>query len=264
MTDLQNHFLSTYSNALLSDWTVIRDILITETQWMKERVQTDTQPDPILAQQISGQRINDAFNGPFQHFFKAHLHTYAMMTKIESALTIKKEELFKEAENTEHAFYGISSRHLEKIEISTVKQYKEQCNSVTKQHHQDWQTHIQQWCDAILVECQKNHFTLFDVETQDLQTNQTITELYNRFVDLKLPMQKLSKVPFDFHQYFIVKSMLAIQSALARMQQAPTESAIHEQLKILLPIFKSIKKAEEKTIAAQRKTLNELTAGLSV
>lgn len=258
MIELQNHFFSTHSKALLCDWSVIRDILISDTKQMKEITHTDAQSDRLLAIQMNNQQINDALNGPLQHFFKAHLHAYAMIGKIDSALTIQKEEFFKEAENTHQAIYDLSPDFLAKIELSTIKQLQEKCNALTKQHHADWQTRIQSWCVAILAECKKQQIILSDIEIQELKTNQTITELHNRFIDLKTPLPKLSQDTFDFQQYFILKCVLMIQSALARMQLACTEKEIDKHLKHFQSIFKAIRKEETALLETQKKALAEL------
>lgn len=265
MIELENHFISTYTNALLSDWKVAAGILREETAWMKDIIQSEeSKPDPLLASQINQQQINDALNGPFQHFFRAHLHAYATIAKIESALTILKEEFFKEGEYTTDTIYGLSTTFLNKIESSTLKQLREKCDALTKQHHADWKTHIQNWRESLLAELKKNNLLLSEPETQDFAVNETITELHNRFLDLKLGLPKLSKTPFDFNQYFTLKSALAIQSALARMQQLHTEKEIDAKLKYLSSIFKSIGKAEKELIETQKKALAELVAPIKI
>lgn len=262
MIDLQNPFISTYSRALLSDWNVIRDMMIMESKRIKDVMQADTETDPLFETQINNQQINDALNGPFQHFFKAHLRVYATITKIESALTIKKEDLFKESEHLSDSIFGLSVNFLEKIELSTLKQLREQCNALTIQHHADWKKHIQNWGETLLAEFKKNNLGLSDIERQDFMTNQTISELNDRFVDLTVSPPTLSKYPVDFNQYFILKGALTIQSALARMQQSHTEKEIDMQLKKMSSVFKTIGKIEKGLLEGQKKALTELVKPL--
>lgn len=259
MIELQNHFISTYTKSLLSDWSVPAGILQEETARMKDIIQLgESKPDPLLASQLNDQQINDALNGPFQHFFKAHLHAYATIGKIESALTISKEEFFKEGEHTTDTIFGLSTSFLDKIELSTLKQLREKCDALTRQHHADWKTHIQQWRESLIAVFKKNNLLLSNPEIQDFAINETVTELHDRFLDLKLGLPKLNKTAFDFNQYFTLKSVLVIQSALARMQQLHTEKEIDAQLKNLQSIFKSISKTEKELIEAQKKVLAEL------
>lgn len=261
MIELQTHFVSTYSQSLLTDWKVLTGIMQEESTHQKDIIQSETvAPDPLLAFQINEQQINDALNGPFQRFFKDHLHAYATIAFVESASTIKKEEFFKESESVSNTIFGLSPAFLEKIELSTLKQLREKCDALTKQHHADLKTHIQSWCESLTTEFKKNNLLLSDSEVQDFATNETISELRNRFLDLKLEMPKLSKTAFDFQQYFILKSALAIQSALSRMQQPHTEKEINLQLAPLLFLFKSINTAEKALAEAQKKEMTELVA----
>ena len=261
MIELQNHFVSTYTKSLLSDWPVPAGMLREETARMKDIIQSaESTPDPLLASQINEQQINDALNGPFQHFFRAHLHAYATIAKVESALTIMKEAFFKEDEHTVNTIFGLSLIFLGKIELSTLKQLREKCDALTRQHHADWKTHIQNWRESLIAEFKKNNLLLSDSEIQDFTINETVTELHDRFLDLKLELPKLNKTAFDFQQYFTLKSALTIQSALARMQQLHTEKEIHAQLKNLHSTFKSISKAEKELTETQKKALTELVA----
>ncbi len=261
MIELQNHFISTYTKSLLSDWSVPAKILQEETARMKDIIQSEeSRPDPLLASQLNEQQINDALNGPLQHFFRAHLHAYATIAKIESALTISKEEFFKEGEHTVDTIFGLSPALLSKIELSTVKQLREQCDALTKQDHADWKTHIQGWNESLLAECKKCNLLLSDNEIQEFTTNQTISELNDRYIDLKLPLPKLNKSAFDFNQYFTLKIILAIHSALSRMQQPHGEKEIDAQLKFYQSTLKSIGKTEKSLAETQKKALTELLA----
>ncbi len=265
MIELQNHFISTYTKSLLSDWSVPATLLLEETARLKDIIHSEeSKPDPLLASQFNEQQINDALNGPFQHFFKAHLHAYATIAKVDSALTISKEEFFKESEHLADTIYGLSTSFLGKIELSTLKQLREKCDALTRQHHTDWKTHIQNWRESLIAEFKKNNLLLSDAEIQDFAVNETVTELHNRFLDLKLGLPKLNKTAFDFQQYFTLKSALTIQSALARMQQLHTEKEIDAQLKNLHSIFKSISKTEKELTETQKKVLTELVVPIRV
>lgn len=265
MIELRNHFISTHTKLLLGDWSIPTSILREETARLKDIIHSEeSKPDPLIASLITDQQIDDALNGPFQHFFKAHLHAYATIAKIESALTITKEEFFKEGEQTTDTIYGLSTSLLGKIELSTLKQLREKCDALTKQHHADWKSHIQQWRESLLAEFKKNNFLLSNLETQDFAVNETISELHDRFLNLKLALPKLSKSTFDFQQYFTLKSALMIQSALARMQQPHTEKEIDVQLKNLQSIFKSISKTEKELVETQKKAMVELMMPIKV
>ncbi|OGT42199.1 MAG: hypothetical protein A3F13_02060 [Gammaproteobacteria bacterium RIFCSPHIGHO2_12_FULL_40_19] len=263
MIELSNHFTGTYAKNLLADWTVLTQLIRQQTAWVKDTINVKNEMGAI-SPLLTDQQMNDALNGPFQQFFKPHLQAYAAIAKIETALTISKEESFKESEHNIPNPLGIPDTFLAKMEFSTLKELHNKLVALTQEHHTAWESEIQNWTKSLLQELKKNNLTLSDLELQDFTINQPISELNDRFLNLKIAFPKLSKTDFDFAQYYTLKAMLAIHSALSRSQMPNTEAAIEKIVKTLHPTLKSIHKTEKVISQAQEKALKELTASVIV
>lgn len=260
MIEIQNHFTGTYAKNLLADWTVIAQLIHQETVWVKDTINKQNKTAPLL----TDQQINDALNGPLQQFFISHLRAYAAITKVETALTIIKDDFFKENESAIENPLGIPDAFLEKMDFSALKELQNKLVTLTQENHKQWESEIQTWTASLLEALKKNNLTLSDIELQDFTINLPISELNDRFLNFKVPFPKLSKATFDFEQYFTLKTKLVIHSALSRSQLPNNDEAIEKISKTLHPILKSIRQAEKKLAEAQEKGLKELTAAVMV
>lgn len=264
MIELQNHFTGTYAKSLLADWPVLTQCIRQKTAWVKDTINIKNKTDANAALLLTDQQINDAFNGPFQQFFIPHLRAYVAIAKIETALTISKEDFFKESEQTVSNPLGVPDAFLAKMEFSTLKDLHHKLVALTQEHYAQWESETQAWTEALLQTIKKDNLTLSDLELQDFTINQPLSELNDRFLNLKVAFPKLSKSPFDFEQYYTLKATLAIHSALSRSQMPNTEAAIEKIFKALSANLKSIRQTEKKLAEAQEKALKELTAVVAV
>ncbi len=266
MLTLDNHFISTYAKNYLSDWSVIKHIIKQQTTWVKDIIHASDNENHA----ITDQQINDALNGPFQLFFKSHLRAYALLTKIETALTFTKDDTFKESDHMSDITLGISKYILDTTEFSTVQALRAKLDELTNTHYAQWETEIKNWTDLLLPEFKllpqfkKNKLLLSENEIQDFSINQPLSEIHERLTELKIAIPKLSKSDFDFPQYFTLKATIAIQNALSRMQQPHTEKEIEEELKALKAPLKSIAHAEQTIIEMQQKALDDLLLPMTV
>ena len=225
MLILHHHFTSTYAKNLLADWTLLSDLIIKQTAWIKESVQA-TDHDSKNKHIVSEQQLNDALNGPFQTFFKTHLNAYAQVAQLDAALTIAKEEFFKDAEHPLDITFGIPENILNTTEFSSLKERRDELNRLTKKHHEELETAIRAWSDELLAAFEPNKVPLSQIEKDDFVVNQPASELHDRYVHLQLTLPPLKKTDFNFEQYFTLKVTLAIYSALHRMQLPSLEKDI--------------------------------------
>ena len=73
MITLDYHFTGTYAKNLVLDWTSIAKMIRERTLWVKEKLEAEQAEVPPLDLELLGDRqFTDAFNGPFQQFFKQH------------------------------------------------------------------------------------------------------------------------------------------------------------------------------------------------
>lgn len=258
MLELSNHFTGTYAKNILSDWKIISDYIRQQTVWVKDTIQAKHEIHELIPSLLTDLQLNDALNGPLQSFFKIHLKTYAAITKMNTALTIAKEDFFKDSEHINEKVFEVPQKSLDKLEFSTLKDLRNQLDEKIKEHFSQWKSHIKSWDELLLAEFAKNNFKLTDMEMQDFTINQPVSELNDRFIHLQLELPKLSKAHFDFQQYFTLKAMLAIQSALNRTQQSSTTHHIEQHLKTIHSALKTINKAEKELTQTQEKILQDL------
>lgn len=254
MLTLQNHFYNTYAKMLLAHWTVLTQYIHQTTLWVKDTLQE--KKDGVL---LSDQQINDALNGPFQQFFKPLLAAQAKLAKLESAVTLSKEDFFKEAESESNKTLGLAKQLIEKTEISTLKELRKKCDELTTEYYAQWDTHITEWTELLLADFKKMDLVLSDIEIRDFTTRHPVSELDTIYVDLKVPAPKLSKTDFNFSQYFKAKTTLAIHSALNRTQQPNTEHDIAQKMKALKSTLSTIEKTEKKLSDTQKNAIGQLT-----
>lgn len=262
MLDLQNHFTGTYAKMVLADWPLMSDCIRQQTIWVKDTIQSRQETDPLKPTVLTDLQISDALNGPLQAFFKCHLQAYSAIKKMDTALTISKEDFFKDSEHINEKIFAMPESLLATMEFSTLTELRKQLDEKTKAHYEQWQSTISDWVTQLLAEFKKNNLKLSDIEVKDFSINQPASELNDRFINLKLTLPKLHKTHFDFQQYFTLKAMLTIQSALNRTQQPRTEKDIEQQLKMLQPLLKKINQAEKELQNTQQKTVAQLIAAI--
>lgn len=264
MLSLDNHFIGTYAKNFLADWVVIRDLMHECTRWVRETVEIqEAQDTPVLGRELlSDQKINDALNGPFQAFFKLHLNGYATIAKLETAMTLAKEDFIKDAEELpeNEITLGLPNYLIERSDFSTLKEVRNQLNTLVKEHFSVWQTQNTQWQAMLIAELKVQDLSLTDLELQDFSVNQPVSELQDRFTNLNVTLPKLPKSAFDFSQYWTLKITLAIHSILSRTHLPNTDKEIEERLKILRSVFKKIHETEKGLLEPQQAALAKLLA----
>src|SRR3990167_431196 len=263
MLTLQKHLTGTYAKNLLADWIVMGDCIKAKSTWIKDTVQASSETNGLKLPTLTNKQVNDAFNGPFQHFFKTHLQAYAQISKVVTAIVISKDDLFKESEIPTNTIFNLPEKSLESIEVETLKELRNKLDSLTKEHYAQWESFIQNNTETLIQELKKHNVTLTDTEANDFAMNQPIAELEDLFINLKLTLPKLSKSAFDFQQYFILKTVLVSYNALSRTQQPHSEKEIDALLKTLHAIFKKINKMEKELLSTQEKSTNELVVSIN-
>lgn len=264
MMTLTNHPIGTYAKALIQDWPTMADYILQKTQFVKDIVHAETSSPSDADKLLTKQSINDAFNGPFQTFFKCHLGALAKIMKATIALTLFKEDVLKKKDFDAPVDYGVPEYVLHQVEFSDLKKMKKTLDEHTQEHFAQWEGQIDAWQESLLLCLQQNNLPLNEIETQDFIQNEPITEINNRFTDLKIEIPKLKKDAFNFHQYFILKLTLTAHSALSRQHLSNTTKDISQAIQCAHPILKTIKNTEKELIEAQKKAIDEITAQLNL
>lgn len=260
--ELENYFVGTYGKNLLSDWPLITQFIQEQTQWVKDTVNLSSDFNAKKTIVLTDLQLNDIFNGPYQQFFIPHLKAYVNIAKIEAALTITKEDFFKETDQEVTTPFGFSADFIAEFEFSTLKEIHNKLVGLTEEHYKQWTAQYESWTETLSQELKKEKIHLSDLEQQEFKTNQPVSELSDRFININVDVPKLKKGDFNFHQYFTLKCTLAIHSSLSRSQLPNTREEIEKVLKHLYSPLKTIHQTEKKLAGAQEKALEELTKSL--
>jgi len=258
MLNLKSHFINTYGKMLLQDWVSMMRLIQRQTQRIASAIRAADTDHIELKDVLTEPQINDAFNGPLQQFYRQHLLAYSAIKRVETALNVTKNELFKDSDSmAENQHFSVPAALLNRIELSDLKQLLHSLNTLMETHYHEWEKNVSDWT-ALLLEKLKQNPTLSDLEITTFVINEPISELHDRFVDLKTELPEFSKSPFGFSQYFTLKAVFVIQSALARLQQPNDTKHVHIVLKPLHSEFKSIHKIEKTLLASHQKAIDEL------
>ncbi len=91
-----------------------------------------------------------------------------------------------------------------------------------------------------------------------MQQVEPLSELIDRFTELKLELPKTKKPTYHFSDYLILKLTLCVHSALSRQHVANPEEALQKVLKTLKANFKIIKQTESELIQQQNNRIEAL------
>ena len=265
MLSLTPHYFGTYARNLVTDWSYMAKLMHEKTKWIKESIQNESDQDTNKRQfdVIDDQQIDDALNGPLQAFFTIHLSAYASIIKIDTAHKITSDDAFKESDQDIKEILEITPQQLEKINLEMLTTLRDTLYKSTQEHIAQWEEKQTAWTKTLLNAFKKNDIALNDIEIDEFSYFQPVSELQDRFTQLKLALPKLDNTPFDFEQYWILKATLAIQSALSSMQLPNTEKDVAESLKSLKSYLQQIKQEHETLEHAQKSALQELLLPLA-
>jgi len=256
---LTDHELGTFEKVLLQDWTVIRDMIIAKTKFVKEQIHADTDDQSAIGNLLTDIQLNNALNGPFQTFFKHHLAAYAKIAHVTMALSIFKGEVLKRKDFDGEVDYGIPETALTHHDFSTLKQARQSLDTMTQDHMMLLTSQIEAWSEILLTTLQQNDLPLNDIEIQNFLANETITEINERLIDLKIELPKLKKTDLNFTQYYQLKLTITIHSALSRMHQPNTNKEIQNILQHCKKSLKHILQAENQLHSEQQTELDSIT-----
>lgn len=242
----EQQFFSTEAKVLINSWQSIRNIIKEHTTLVKKQDATnDGSESPLL----SDQQLNDAFNGPYQHFIKQKLSAYAKLGFLRLQLTIHQDDSLRSPHHNETKV--IPTATLEKHSINDIDKMQSELDELTNNQHQQWQEQIKAWQQQLIMSLTAIDVPLNDLEIKELQDKEPLSELFDRFTVLNLEPIKLAKTDFDYEKYLRLKVNLAVYSSLSRRHQSHTENEIEEIIKKLKNDFDQINQQEKKLLEEQ-------------
>lgn len=249
------YYIPTYVRLLCSEWTAINTLIIEHGTPMREKIHGKRE---FLIPEES--YLNDALNGPYQPFLETCLNAHARVARIRLELTLEENDLFKRGENVPSNPARIPQKILKKCNLA-------ECDNLTKKLSEHIQTYAGQWRESVhtwSLELQsalnQAGLKLTDIEIQHFNDDEPISDLHNRFIELKLEKPTYKREKKGFSAYFILKLTLAIHSILSRLQQPHGPSEIEPYLKSAKSPLEKIHQEETQLLNAQKTELNSLIA----
>ena len=239
-----SYSVSTNAKILINEWKALRELVLGATS-------TPEASEPAL---LTDRQINDALFGPFHPFFQQKLSSYATLAKARLLFAIAQDEALKNQSPE-------SIRGLEKITLSEVDKIQGELDELSKQHYETWQAHLKNWNQKLLLSLTANDLSLSEIEIQEFQNQEPLSELFDRFTDLHLDMPTWE--PMGFQQYLQLKAHLAIHSCLSRQHQPHETTEIQKRLKKLKKDFDHISAEEKKLIESQKRDTQKIIEPLA-
>lgn len=251
MLKSNDFMVSTSAKVFLNDWGALRDIISKHTMLVKDAANPDVTPQNPATSLFSDRQMDDALNGPYQSFIKQKMAAYATLSKVRFKLTVQQDENLKEFTHSEedqnelNAFLGQTS-------LSNLDKMQNELDELTRTHHQAWQAQLTDWRNSLVSSLNQANLPLTDREVEELNHQEPASELFARFVDLKIETPKKLDHADDYSKYYTLKTMLAISSSLARQHKPSTEKDIEPILKKLKSNFEAIHQSEKTLIKTQQ------------
>lgn len=256
--------LLTYAKITLSDFKVLANLISEHSKLVKEtaRETEEEESDDSAHRILSDREILDALNGPLQKFFKDKLIAYSTIARVRLELTISKEELFKEYREQPQEF-KLNKKYLENITLSDISDIQNKLDQLCEEHYEKWQEKLAQWQQAILKKLDEKNITLSIIEIQEFQGKEPLSELLDRFTDLKIELPKTKKREMNYSDYLKYKTDIAILSALSRQHLPHEEKEINKILKSLKSVFDSITQEVNQLIKSQEKETQKMIENIA-
>ena len=256
------HFINTYQRVLLSDWQTMAKLLFKHSALLKQGGYNEKEFNEDPTNVLTDRQINDSLQGPYSAFFLSHIQTFSKLARWRMAAHIEKEDSLKDNLSSLDKTLKIPLKKIETVGIDGIKELEEQLNELVSTHNQEWEGQLFFWQISITGALKSDGLELAEIETDDFNAPEPLSELLERYKGLNLEPIKVN-YPLCFADYFRLKAYLLIQSALSRQHLAHDDKTIQKNMKILKKPLQEIEKSEKKLLNTQQTTLNELVAKIN-
>lgn len=257
--------LLTYTKITLSDFKILANLITNHSKLVKEAARETESQEAIESKQprmLTDREILDALNGPLGIFFKDKIMAYSTIARVRLELTISKEELFKEHRQQPEE-YKINKKYLENLTLSEVSEIQNHLDELSENHYEQWHEKLNEWQQLILKKLETLGITLSIVEIQEFLGKEPISELLDRFTDLKIELPKTKKEAMNYSNYLKYKTNIAVFSSLSRQHLSYEEKDINRILKNLKSVFDQIRQEQEQLTKTQEQETNKTIETIS-
>jgi hypothetical protein len=264
MLTLQARHIGTVGKMLIQDVPTLYGALCGKTKTVHEQINDSQEGQPIA---LSDKQIFNALNGPYHVFFQQHFDALSRINRVILAQYLSKEEEIKKTDFEEALDLGVNKTLLER-DSHEINRLRDTLNDMVPTHLAEWEAHDHESSQKLLDALAENGVHLNDIEITQFQLNETISEIDDRFVDLKLslPSQKKKKQAeqdvMRFAFYFQLKVVLAIQSALSRLHLPHEQADIQGIVDKMQGVFEGILQEEVALGEREKAALDEMLKAL--
>lgn len=251
-----NSIITSTSKALINDWLALRDIIAKISCTQKEAQEKVNEKPTWLLEVLDDTRINDAFHGPFHPLIAELVAGYIVISKIRARLVITQDDNLKP--HVQNADFDLPQDLTKDINAAALDKKQRALDEAARHAWQQWQELIGSWQQNLLMQIGMNEVSLSDAEISEMQQIEPLSELMDRFTELKLELPKMKKPHYQFADYFHLKLVLCIHSALSRQHVVSVDEEIAKVLKKLKPELKKITQQEGELVQQQKTDIETL------
>lgn len=256
---IEEHHFDTYARLIFSDWQALTTVLIDHVSSCKVQPTEleNEQPPATGVKLLDEQQINDALDGPLGTFFRNMLATYVVYLRVATEKNIIDNDVFKGKRHNAEGEFKIPNDDVKRVSEDDVKDIKKQLNNLAKTSGEAWQENYAQWCEDTIQALDAAGIQLSEIEKTEFLSEEPISELLERFVELNIDQPKLKKGEMNYANYIKLKTDLAVLSSLSRQHMSHTQADIDKVLKKVKKQFDHIAKQEKQLHHDQQKAAED-------
>ena len=253
-----DYFVNTYARAMLTDWRPLAKVMQQHTELLIESTHKESENDAAQPQIINRRQFDDAIHGPLASFFRHIISAYALVGRFQLEFNIKDNDVFKGKRINLDELPKIPETVMLNVTIGQIDEMRRELDQMTDQFYQQWMELQDAWKNAITQALEEQNITLAVLEITELQGREPMSELLDRFTDLKIDLPKFDKEKMSWQTYLQLKTIVVIHSALSRNQLQHDTQAINKTLKQIKSVFADIDRQEKQLNQEQQATIDQL------
>lgn len=245
----ENNIPLTTAKALLNDWQALRDIIAQIMCTQKEKQEKVNEDSAYLFKLLSDRQIDDAFHGPFHPLIHHLTQAYSLITQIRTRLIITQDDNLKS--RAQDSGFDLPENLNKEINAAALDKKQRELDEAARHQFQQWQELMGKWQQNFVMQMTTNDIALSEAEIDEMQQTEPVSELTDRFTDLKLEAPKMKKQNYTLSDYLNLKIILIVHSALSRQHITHIDEELQKLLKQLKPHFKALSQEEDELIKQQ-------------
>lgn len=251
--------IPTYARVLCNDWSSIKQFIVEHGAPMKDKVGQNAISNTTIP---SSEYMSNALSGPFAPFIELCLSCHAKVARVRLELNLTDNDLFKRETTEDKNPAKIPERILSQSSVAECDNLNKQLTDHIQNLVASWRDHCHHWMEQLSQQLSTEGLTPAEIELQSFFDDEPISDLYNRFIELKLEHPKRKSSQSVLYYYLNLKLILLVQSVLSRLQKPHNMTDIDPLIKTCRPLLDEIQNQAQQLLETQRIELLGLIAAL--